>query len=311
MDMYKKIHDSCLGGQPKTKTFAQLIQIVRDHVCPKKNEAMERCKFQQANQAPTEYIANHVARLKDLAAHCNFKDVNDAIRDQLECGIAGHGTRVALFSEEKLTYKKALQIATTTESALRNAVRTDKPYQSTVDPSINHFGPSRRRDSGKSFERKSDKGSTNTDSKANNFSSDRKYICFCCGMVNNHHLEKCRMKDISCNSFQGEGLMEKMCFKKHGKDSVISKCLSNFDSRKIDRGNVNFLRDDKTEESTTSEDYGLDFCPIFSRPLLENEESSLKIIADPMYVTVNILSKEIEMEIDSGAYVAAMSEFNQ
>ncbi|KAJ8666540.1 hypothetical protein QAD02_008202, partial [Eretmocerus hayati] len=149
MDMYKKIHDLCLGEKLKTKTFGQLIQIVSDHVCPKKNEAMERCKFQQAKQAPTESIANYVARLKELAAHRNSKYVNDAMRDQLVCGIADHGTRIALFIGEKLTYEKALQIATTRESALRNAARTDNPYQSTADSSINHSGTSRRRDSGK------------------------------------------------------------------------------------------------------------------------------------------------------------------
>lgn len=124
MDMYKKIRDLCAPVKPKEKSFKDIVELVQNHVSPKRNEAMERCKFQQAKQAPTESIANYIARLKELALHCNFVDLNASLRDQLVCGVTDHGTRVALFSEETLTYDLALKIATTRESALLNAART-------------------------------------------------------------------------------------------------------------------------------------------------------------------------------------------
>ena len=64
---------------------------------------MERCKFQQAKKSPSESIAVFIERLRELALHCNFKNLDAALRDQLVCGVIEHDTRVALCSEEELT----------------------------------------------------------------------------------------------------------------------------------------------------------------------------------------------------------------
>ena len=143
-EMYKTIRDLCAPTKPKDKSYKDITELISGHVNPKRNEAMERCRFQQARQAPNENIADFIARLKELALHCKFKDLDSALRDQLVCGIAEHSTRVALFSEENLTYEKAMHIATTRESALRNAKNMDRPLQSSREASVHHVSSSQR-----------------------------------------------------------------------------------------------------------------------------------------------------------------------
>ena len=44
---------------------------------------MEHCNFQQAKQAPSESIADVVEKFKELALHCNFASLNDAMSDRV------------------------------------------------------------------------------------------------------------------------------------------------------------------------------------------------------------------------------------
>ena len=73
-------------------------------------------------------MAAFIERLKVLALHCNFTNLDDPLTDQFVCGVIEHGTRVALLSEERLTLEKARKIAITRKSPIRNAARVDKTY---------------------------------------------------------------------------------------------------------------------------------------------------------------------------------------
>ncbi|KAK9704388.1 hypothetical protein QE152_g28332 [Popillia japonica] len=73
----------------------------------------------QENQ---ESIANFVAVLKRLAKNCNFGNtLEDNLKDQLVFGLKSEIIRQRLFTESKLTYTKAVEIAMCMESAEINA----------------------------------------------------------------------------------------------------------------------------------------------------------------------------------------------
>lgn len=88
---------------------------------PKPSQAMERCTFHSARQNENEIIADFSARLKKLALHCAFKVLEDALKDQLICGLRDMDTKVKLFEEKDLTLEKALTIAVAHETAVKNA----------------------------------------------------------------------------------------------------------------------------------------------------------------------------------------------
>ena len=97
------------------------------------------------------------------------------------------------------------------------------------------------------------------------------------------------------------------------KDEIIKKCLSDFERfKQKSKGNVNLLETETIDANECDENYEMDFHSIISKPLIKNEDQSIfNIKADPMYETVQIADKKIEMEIDTGAYVTAISEENK
>ena len=59
--------------------------------------------------------------LKQLSTHCDFGTfLNDALRDQLVCGLREEAIQRKLLAEDKLTFKKASEIAQAMELAERN-----------------------------------------------------------------------------------------------------------------------------------------------------------------------------------------------
>lgn len=115
-------------NKTQREKFDVIVKLVQDHLNPNRNEAMERCKFQSASQRPTESIAEYIARLKELTLHCNYTDLKNALRGQLVTEVHDHQTQVALFSEEGLTYDKAVSLATTREIAVKNAASTGNQH---------------------------------------------------------------------------------------------------------------------------------------------------------------------------------------
>lgn len=99
---------------------------------------MERCSFHQASQSQTESIVEFVARLKKLSLHCNFNDLQTALRDQFICGIREHDIKIKLFRQDGLTSEKAYKIATACEEAKENATKTENLVTDTPSTSGVH-----------------------------------------------------------------------------------------------------------------------------------------------------------------------------
>ena len=73
-----------------------------------------------------------MAELRTLTEFCNFGDSLELIlRDRLVCGIGDETIQRLLLAESELTFKKALEIATSQESASKN-VQTLRGFQSHV-----------------------------------------------------------------------------------------------------------------------------------------------------------------------------------
>ena len=86
-------------------------------------------------------MSNYVAELRALAEFYNFGDSLELmLRDRLVCGINDETTQRLLLAEAELTYKKALEIATSQETASKN-VQTLRGMQSHVGTSISQVPP--------------------------------------------------------------------------------------------------------------------------------------------------------------------------
>ncbi|KAK9736331.1 Integrase zinc binding domain [Popillia japonica] len=108
-----------------------------NHLKPKPSEVTERFKFKDRKQRNGETINEYVAQLKKLSLNCNFKDLEENLRDQLVCGVIDVHIKKRLLSEADLTYKKAIELATSLETTTKEVSIMDG-YEKKSSSNINY-----------------------------------------------------------------------------------------------------------------------------------------------------------------------------
>lgn len=120
---YDLMFDLCAPVTPESKTFDQLVEIVQNHLEPKRSDIAERHIFRQRRQKPGETLSEYLQCLKHLASTCNFgSTLEENLRDQFVSGLGSETMRSHLFAETALTYKRAVELALALEAAERHAV---------------------------------------------------------------------------------------------------------------------------------------------------------------------------------------------
>ncbi|CAH3194455.1 unnamed protein product, partial [Porites evermanni] len=105
---YSTLRDLCSPENPKEKTFEALFA--------------ESYRFHRCCQEENESVSVYSARLRHLAATCNFGEfLNRSLRDQFVCGIRNPATRKKLLSEDR-TFQEALQVAIADEIAAKETL---------------------------------------------------------------------------------------------------------------------------------------------------------------------------------------------
>jgi len=158
---------------PNDKTFAQLIEVLKNHYNPKPLEIIQRFYFNSRVRKPGKSIATYLAELQALAEHCHFEaSLEDMLRDRLVVGINDPILQQRLLSEPQLSLKKATDIALAHETAVKDS----KAIQESNGESqtINHLGDSKPR------------------------SSNPMKPCYHCGK-SNHKATDCYYKEAICN----------------------------------------------------------------------------------------------------------------
>lgn len=316
-EIFRLAIDLCAPSKPIEKNFTEITKLIQEHLSPKRNEKMERYNFAKAEQKQNESISDFVARLRDLALYCNYENLNEALCDRFVCGVADRDTRVALFTEKELTFDKAVEIASTRETAVKNAQSVHKQantYIQHMQPRGNHQQQQRR-----NFQKPStsyQSSSSTTEKKPSNNSNNAKVsqsYCYCCGL-NNHVTKDCRRRSNAvCTFCQKTGHLEKVCIKKHGKNSI-----PNFNNQRQrfsenNSQNMHLLRNKQQKaqvpsivndnDNSNSPNFNTDFYSLKTKDLFWNE-----LVAEPQYVNIQINNKPYTMEVDTGSYISAISE---
>ena len=73
---------------PESKSYADLVDLLRNHFNPTPSVIMQRFKFNTRTRKDSESVATCVAELKYLGEHCEFGDkLNEMVRDRLVRGV--------------------------------------------------------------------------------------------------------------------------------------------------------------------------------------------------------------------------------
>ena len=291
---YQLYRNLCAPNKPATKAYDDLIKLLTNHLKPAPSEVMERCTYNRARQEQHETITEFAARLRQLSLHCNYTNLDTALRDQLICGIRDEATRIELFKQTTVTFESALKEATARERAVANAAGalktlSDKTYKQ-ESFAMDHATANRQEQQA---------SITNKDKKpypknGTSPKQDSKRVCYCCGNTE-HATKSCKYRELTCRFCNTKDHLERACIRK--------KKMSNKFLQVKDETNHEH---DNAANTTESSNY-VDFHAINSAH--DNYICNMTgLKADPMFMQVKINDKTINMEVDTGSYFAVMSE---
>ncbi|XP_043206121.1 uncharacterized protein K02A2.6-like [Amphibalanus amphitrite] len=104
------------------------LRQLREFYTPRTNVIVERFRFRQRAQAPTESTADFVAALRGLARTCQFGPMeSELIRDVVVEKTPHQRLRERLLQDRDLTLDKVLSVAGTYEDSLREAAAISQP----------------------------------------------------------------------------------------------------------------------------------------------------------------------------------------
>ena len=266
---YKQLHSLIAPMKPGETSYDDLKAAMKKHLTPAPSEIVQRFKFNSRFHRAGESVSSHVAELRVLAKFCNFGDsLEPMLHDRLVCGINNETTQGLLLAEPDLTYKKALEIATSPESASKN-VQTLRGIQGHVGTPISQVPPVEPVHlvkTGKKLqtppERKSkDSGGT----------------CYRCGR-GGHKLSQCKFLKEKCLACGKQGHIKHMCRSTRTQGDV--KAVEDTSNTVVEQYQLYHLEEATIPESSKN----------------------------PYIVKLAVEGKELQFEIDTGASLSLVSE---
>ena len=214
-------------------------------------------------------MLDYISELRALARYCNFgATLEDMLRDRIVCGINNEKLQQHLLGKAKLTYKKALELAQSSEAA---ALNVKEPQKAGARPGKVELTWTAGGDSVHQVHKLASapptKGSPIT--------------CYRCGKQG-HLATKCKFKDAVCNFCGKKGHLQRVC-KSRG-----------VQEKKGNSSKVCHVEEKNGEESRAED----------KEYTMFSKSSKSK----PIAVSVDIEGQEVTMEVDTGAALSIISE---
>lgn len=272
-DVIEKLVSLCEPTRINDKKLDELLILLRDFYCPKKNVILERFEFHKSKQENNELVKDYIVRLRKKAANCKFGEfLDESLRDKLILGVKDESVQGLLLMEstkdEKLSFEKASNLAISTEMSKSGVTDINKDsarfsIAQCDESNINYLN--------RKFISKSQFKENNNVTK----SKSSIKVCSRCGS-NTHDEEKCYAKNRMCRKCGKKGHYEKMC-------KILVKLISEGKCEDLDSENKGFTTD-------------------------FNWIGSIKDVNKGLFTKVWIENKAITMEVDTGACSSVISE---
>ncbi|XP_059054944.1 uncharacterized protein LOC131848987 [Achroia grisella] len=123
---YELLSNLISPRKPSEGTYEAVVNLLRNHLQPKRSVVAERYYFRLRRQLKSESVLQYISELKKLTKYCEFGAMlEESLRDQLVCGLTSDVIRQRLFAEDGLDYAKAVRIACALEAAERDAAAVE------------------------------------------------------------------------------------------------------------------------------------------------------------------------------------------
>ena len=257
------------------KSYDDLTEIVRRHQEPRQSLIVYRYKFYTCNREAGQTVSSYIANLRRLAEPCEFGvTLEEMLRDRLVLGINDDHIQRRLLAEDKLDFKKAVDIARSMQTAdmnlkdLSRGPNSGNGGGSTGSMSVNKF--------------------TGQNSPHHSKKSVQTIQCYRC--LGSHKAPECRYKETVCHNCGVKGHLKQACRNKNPKQ--FKKKKNKFDHK-------------QTAHKLSAE-------PLNNNPP-EKELTAYSLYkmnsgTSPINVEVKLNDMPVTMELDTGASLSIMSE---
>lgn len=201
-----------------------LMKRMSNLIKPKPSEAIERCTFYSAKQEPNESISDFIARLKKLALNCNLEN---ALKDQLVCGVYDKDVKIKLFEEKTLTWANAQETATAREAAKKKAATASNTLEKKsqkYDFYAIHGGQQRKTWKGKGSNKGAKAPGGKQQKQPMGPSRQHAVPCYCCGKPN-HISRECRYHEYICGKCNVKGHIARVCKSDKNSAHTYNECV--------------------------------------------------------------------------------------
>jgi hypothetical protein len=210
------IRSLCAPAAPDSKTFDQLLELLKKHFGKTPSKSLARQKFNEARQRDSETVEQFDARLRELAIDCDYGgSLEDRLKEQLINGVREDALKKKLLGSEEDSLADLLKKARTFEQVARD-VRSSR--QSDSASSDAHYVQQARAPTSKSTRpqpyssRPPGTQLKSADCSRNPNASGKQPIhpCHRCGGTT-HFADACWYRDKECNYCHGIGHKAKVC----------------------------------------------------------------------------------------------------
>ncbi|XP_060539046.1 uncharacterized protein K02A2.6-like [Pantherophis guttatus] len=192
----------------KTMTWTTLQEILKAHYAPQASSLVRRHEFYRRDQREGETISAFVATLWEIAAACDFLNLEEAMRDRLVLGLRDLTLQSRLLAWPQITFKEALEEASATEASQKSAAAMKKMKN----------GPPVKEEAAVHYERvESDSEEEDEEDEVHHLRADRKERqqgkreAWCSGCEGNHPRAECRFRDAICQRCEKKGHIARVC----------------------------------------------------------------------------------------------------
>ncbi|CAH2216873.1 jg7384, partial [Pararge aegeria aegeria] len=198
---YQLASDLALPKALEDVPFQDILIILDAHFTPKRLGIGERHKFYAATQQPSESHTEWAARLRGLTAHCNFSNVEEALRDRFVIGMRPGLEKEKLYAKDitELTLAKAVELAEGIRCARAGAAASNPAMAATSADSA--AGDAERA----MFKIREVPFGNNSDQNK----SAGKLKCAVCGFF--HGSKICKYRNYVCKKCNKTGHLQRVC----------------------------------------------------------------------------------------------------
>lgn len=204
---YKLVRDLSTPALPTTKTYAELCAMLDQYYTPPVVAFRERTNFYAATKVNSESIVEWMARIKFMAASCNFGNlIEGIILDKFITGLDGRAfDRICEEDVVTLTLNRAMDLASKYETRGQNS-----------DDVVHAVNSKWRPQSKKNVHPPKEQKYASTDAH-----SSGPQRCKHCGFKN-HTGDACKFKNATCHKCKSKGHLASVC--KQRKTNHESDC---------------------------------------------------------------------------------------